>query len=156
MRYNLVSGFGALLCTLFISAFASVTHAGVSDNVNPTTLGNIDVELSDDANDGCWTNLGEAKTYAADKLDILGYKVLPKWVPGMATFQVSVHSERDSQKTCYGNIAVTVYIAVYNDEVFGFHRVAEKSTIFLRSKNANTLVLEVIKSLIDQMREKQN
>ena len=78
MRCNLVSGFGAILCTLFISAFSSVTHAFVAEGVSPTKLGNFEVFLIDNADDGCWTNLGEDKTYAADKLGILGYKVLPE------------------------------------------------------------------------------
>ena len=73
----------------------------------------------------------------------------------MANFQVTVNSERNSQGTCYGHVSTKVYMSAHKDGLFGNHVVADKGSIFLRSKNANTLVLEVIKKLIDEMKEEQ-
>jgi len=147
---------GALICAISISLLASKANAFVSDNVNPSSLGNTEVEIVDDASDGCWTNLGEAKTYVADKLGNLGYTVVSEWTPGDASFSVEVNSERDSGNRCYGNIAIMIYIARTTDGIFGYHRVGSSGTIFKGYKNANSLVLEQIKKMIDQMREKQN
>ena len=148
--------FGALICAISISLLASKANAYVADNVNPSSLGGIEVEIIDDADDGCWTNLGEAKTYAADKLGILGYEVVQKWSSGDASFQIYVNSERDSDNVCYGNVNVIIYIARTTDRIFGYHRVGKTGSIFKRPNNANSIVLEQIKTLIDEMREKQN
>ncbi len=147
---------GALICAISISLLASKANAYVADNVNPSSLGNTEVEIVDDASDGCWTNLGEAKTYVADKLGNLGYTVVSEWTPGDASFSVQVNSERDSDNRCYGNIDIMIYIARTTDGIFGYHRVGNSGTIFKGYNNANSLVLEQIKKMIDQMREKQN
>ena len=147
---------GAFICAISISLLASKANAFVSDNVNPSSLGNTEVEIIDDASNGCWTNLGEAKTYAADKLGNLGYTVVSEWTLGDASFSVNVTSERDSDNRCYGDIDIMIYIARTTDGIFGYHRVGKSGSIFKGYKNANSLVLEQIKKMIDQMREKQN
>ena len=147
---------GAFICALSLSLQASKAHAWVSDNVSPSSLGAIEVEIIDDAEDGCWTNIGESKAYAKDKLELLGYEVVSKWSLGDATFSISVLSERMIDgNSCYGSITVDLYIAQTAGRVFGYHKVGSNNFVFIRSSNANNLILNRIKGMIDEMREKQ-
>ncbi len=35
------------------------------------------VEIVDNADNGCWTNIGEVKTYAEDQMELMGFTVFP-------------------------------------------------------------------------------
>ena len=146
---------GTFICAL--SLLASRADAWVSDNVSPSSLGAIEVEIRDDAEGGCWTNIGESKAYATDKLELLGYEVVSKWSVGDASFSVTVISQRLNNNTsCFGAINIDLYIAQITGGVFGYHHVGGSKYVFVEPSNANNLILDRIKAMVDQMREEQN
>jgi len=46
----------------------------------PSNVDSVAVSINDGADDGCWTNLVEAKRYAEDKLELAGFKVRSKGI----------------------------------------------------------------------------
>jgi hypothetical protein len=129
-----------------------VTQAWVFEELSPSTFGNINVSIVDAASSGCWTNLGEVKTYAEDKLRNLGYVVVDS---GNSSLGISVFSERSREGTCYGNIAIQIYKIVSNNGLTGFLEVGGRNHIFKGYDNANTIALGNVKIMIDEMRAKQ-
>lgn len=71
------------VCLLFASMTASYSF-DMSEQVTPSKIDSIAVYINDGAKDGCWTNLGEAKRYAEDKLELAGFTVRSSndnWTP---------------------------------------------------------------------------
>ena len=63
-----------MVCILFI-LFGSQASAWVSKEFIPSNVSLITVDIHDQANDGCWTKIGEVKRCAEDKLKLPGFKV---------------------------------------------------------------------------------
>lgn len=62
----------------------------------------VAVDVIDDAKGGCWTNLGESRSYAEDKLRERGFEV-----ENQASVRIAllVHANRSSEG-CFGRLAV--------------------------------------------------
>ncbi len=60
---------------------------------------------ANDGLDGCWTNIGEARTYAEDKLSELGYEVRDDDEKVNVRMKLSINSQRNGDK-CLGSISV--------------------------------------------------
>ena len=142
---------------LFASILAvtpDLVGAGVWGYPTPSSFGSVQVAVADDASDGCWTNLGEVKTYAEDILRNLNYSVSSGDAPG--TFLIGVTSERASNGKCYGSVSIQMYKLQEIDGLFGFLEVAETGGIFVNHDNANIVTLNYVKKLTDELRDKFN
>lgn len=133
----------AIATLVLMASVPNVAEAAwVSPSLNPQTFGPVQVYLNDDATDGCWTNLGEVKTYAEDKLRGLGYMVFSE---SIRRFEISVNSQRMSNGQCYGNISIQMFRVEHVNGLSGFLLVVDGGSIFLRNENANNYVLDTIK-----------
>tara|TARA_R100000935_G_scaffold1193_1_gene3835 strand:- start:3492 stop:3983 length:492 start_codon:yes stop_codon:yes gene_type:complete len=140
-----------LICLSVSTCFlATTSSAGIwPTDLNPANFGEISVVMADDASDGCWTNLGEVETYAADKLRSLGYTITNK--PRSGSFSVMVNSERLDSGKCYGNVKIQIYRPTIDNGLFGYLEVADRGGIFTGYDNANSLVLDYVKKIADEM-----
>ncbi len=122
------------------------------DIVNPSNLETVTVKVFDDAEGGCWTNIGETRTYAEDKLSELGYTVVKD--PKEADFRMnlSVLSNR-SASGCWGYVDIQLKTRASLLNGFGLADalVGEVGRILVDHDNANILMLDVIKELTDEM-----
>ena len=143
----------AVTTLMMLGSVPNVAQAYVSSTLNPERFGDVQVLLGDNATGGCWTNLGEAKTYVEDQLRRLGYAVVTEETLG--TFAISVASARMNNGLCYGNIHLQMYRPEIGRDLFGFLEVAALSYTFVNHSNANIGVLDKIKLLIDEMEMKQ-
>ncbi len=117
----------------------------------------VEVVVHDDAVGGCWTNIGEAKTYAEDKLRELGYSIFVEDENAedgkQMDFYITVNSGRSALGTCYG--AVTIELLAPAELTYSKGRsyavLGDIGYTFVGRENANVLVLEVIKKLTDEM-----
>lgn len=149
LNYLKASLFSLIAVVAFATAPAS---AWVADNVTPENLGTIEVDINDLATGGCWTNLGEVKTYAADKLAEVGFEVVEN---SRALFIIIVHSERAANDLCYGRIDTSIGVAVSHNGMFGGLEVGSEGSIFSNYRNANTLTLDVVREQIEQLEDAQ-
>ncbi|MDB4071339.1 hypothetical protein N9512_02630 [Amylibacter sp.] len=139
------------VCLLIASMTASYSFE-VSKQVTPSKIDSIAVFINDGAKQGCWTNLGEAKRYAEDKLELAGFTVRSsndKWTPKGYALEISVASNRVSSADCYGNISITLYQPNWIDGVYGHFEVGEGGGVYMGYKNANQNVLDYIQRFID-------
>lgn len=146
-KYSIVG----LICLSVSTYFLATTSSAaiLPTDLNPTNFGEISVVITDDASDGCWTNLGEVETYAGDKLRSLGYTISNK--PTSGTFSVMVNSERREGGKCYGNVHIQIYRPTFDKGLLGYLEVARQGGIFVGYDNANSLVLGHVKKLADEM-----
>jgi hypothetical protein len=141
-----------LALVLLVSANTATAYVWGED-WSPAAIGSMKVAIDDEAKGGCWTNLGEAKTYAEDKLRNLGFTVTAG--PADYDFMITINSRRVSDR-CYGSIRIIIYSPAEHNGNVGFHEIGVSSLIFIGYKNANTLVLDQIKSITDDIAAKRN
>jgi hypothetical protein len=122
--------------------------AWVTESLTPGNFGSVRVVVEDMATGGCWTNLGEAQTYAEDKLGTIGYRV-EEQTRGM--FIVQVHAERTDAGKCYGRIYSAMLLSAGEKGMRGELELSRVNSIFTNYPNANTLTLDLIKAHIDQL-----
>jgi len=148
-----------LLLTASLLMLATQASAWVSKDFVPNKLGEIRVTINDNAQDGCWTNIGEVKRYAKDKLELLGYDVsndlsFTYLNQNDFDFFVNVLSARN-QGTCYGVINLAMARKVDNANIRGEFTAAGGSTAFLHGDNVNQYLLEVLGDFFDEMKNPQ-
>ena len=128
---------------------------------SPEVIETIAIVISDDATGGCWTNLGEAKTYAEDQLRLKGYEltqehivIFGSWGASSWDFNILVHSERLDNGRCYGSAKIELKTFVSEEfredrHTSGRLVIGKTGSIFTGYQNANTLVLDLIREAID-------
>lgn len=119
--------------------------------ITPDSFTDVSVRLADDARNGCWTNLGEVKTYAEDKLELKGFTVVSHSderpnSSDQAVMNVHIVSSRAKSGGCFGVIAVDLLSALIWDGKMSITGPVGLGTkrIFTRAQNTNILALETV------------
>ena len=138
------------ICLLIASMTASYSFE-VSEQVTPSKIDSIAVYINDGAKDGCWTNLGETKRYAEDKLELAGFTVRSskdKWTPKGYALEITITSRRTDYSECYGYISLSLYQPNWVDGVYGNFVVGGGGGSFAGYENTNQLILDRIQVFI--------
>ncbi len=124
----------------------------MEDLVSPEKFESVTIVISDQAVDGCWTNIGEAKTYAEDKLSELGFKVLPEDEMVSIRVLLTVASAR-TPVGCYGSVSIetTAPAMLWETKEPAMALVGSVGGIFAGQDKANLIVLRYIEDLVDEM-----
>jgi hypothetical protein len=138
---------------LIAGILPSMAAAWVSGNLSPTTFGPLKVAVYDDAYDGCWTNLGEAKTYAEDRLRNLGYIISDD--VRFHEVAISVNTKRYVNGLCYGSIDIQIFSSEVVNGIYGNFEVAYSKATFIVPGNINQEALNQIRMMTDEMRAAQ-
>ncbi len=140
----------ALAAALAIPASAKAWI--LEDIVTPDNLEKVAVRVFDSAENGCWTNIGETRTYAEDKLKELGYVVVKDPQKADLRLDLSVNSER-STGGCWGSLDVELktHASLLSGHGFADAIVGEIGTSFVDYDNANILILDCVKDIFDEM-----
>lgn len=138
-----------------VASFATTRPTNADDLLKPEMFERAHVELVDSASGGCWTNLGESKTYAMDKFTETGFDfehdISGLERVGDVVIVIEVTSERTSSR-CYGHLEVSVVTGLYVDPADKYVTGSigyVGSQIFSGYDNANLLVLDLIKRVAD-------
>lgn len=106
--------FSALASALI--TFASSPAVAKETLWSPTDFKGAWVSIIDKAENGCWTNIGEVKTYAADQLELAGFKVVeepevregethPIITDDLVMLVIRVKGTRWSNDLCVGDVS---------------------------------------------------
>jgi len=148
-----------LLLTAFLVLFASHASAWVSKNFIPDEVSQINVEINDQANSGCWTNIGEVKRYTEDKLELAGFKVSRNKFKNYVDdrhFILNIHvNATRGVSTCFGDIRFGIIKSILNNNMYGMFIVGEYGSNFTGSQNANAYILELIGGFIKEVEDPQ-
>ena len=122
------------------------------DKVKLKDISPITVELMDGATNGCWTNLMEAKNYAAGQIDIAGGKVVETAQEASSYFIIHVQAARMNEGQCFGSLQVSSYRPHNHNGVITLAMFSQ----YLRTAvqpNFNNFVLDVIKEAVQEWKE---
>ncbi|WP_170599229.1 hypothetical protein [Ruegeria arenilitoris] len=93
-----------------LTSFAAVATSASADNhpfpFHIAGLSPVWVQVTDNAKDGCWTNIGEVKTYAVDQLSLLGVETVDN-AKANSVYRIIVNGSRRVDG-CYGTITFQV------------------------------------------------
>ena len=144
--------------TLYLSfAFSNMALSEAFDATGkPLNVDHVAVYLSDNAQDGCWTNLGETKKYAEDKLLLKNYKLYdesaPKYYDRHYILNVFVSAWRPYDNgACVGVIDVHFGTTTQIEDVEHRAMYAQEWTHNIFKANLNSNVLDKVKSLIESL-----
>ncbi|MDA9612728.1 hypothetical protein N9S22_01275 [Paracoccaceae bacterium] len=123
--------------------------------VKLSDIGPFYVELMDGADNGCWTNLMEAKSYAAGQIDIAGGKVVeqsenPK---AKAVFTIVVNAARVESGPCFGFVQVSVLRPDYLIGVNVIVYYSQYARPAVKGSNLNNFTLDVIKEAVAEWKD---
>lgn len=116
--------------------------------------GDISVVIYDSATNGCWTNIKEAKTYASDKIEILGGTISDKIAASTRGLEFQIIASGSRSKItgrCDGSISIRVVRlskSTAHPETFGLMVYSEIAWWLSDNVNFNNNVLDAIKEAI--------
>jgi hypothetical protein len=148
-----------LLLTASLLMFSTQASAWVSKQFIPSNVSLITVNIDDQANDGCWTNIGEVKRYTEDKLELAGFKVSREKFESYEDekhylLAVTVNSSRNGSK-CYGSIQLYIFKGTWVNNVGGLLYVGELGGTFTQHDNVNQLALNYVGKFMKQVEDPQ-
>ncbi len=114
------------------------------------------VKIIDEASDGCWTNIKEAKRYAEDQFELAGFPVDREMNEitdlNEAEIVIWLTGKRRDNGICFGSYSASVNTPLHFEEIDKYYiaRVgAGASADYLNNENANTAVLNAIKEFAE-------
>ena len=136
-----------LFITFMFVFLSSQASAWVSKEFIPSKVSLINVFMSDQATDGCWTNIGEVKRYVEDKLELVGFKVSREKFEGYENdkhfiLSVMVNAKRTTGK-CFGDVEFEIIRYIKNNNMGGMFLVGQYGSNFKGGENANQYTLKL-------------
>ena len=138
--------FALILCLILPSFVAAQKF---DDKVKLNDIGPIVVELMDGATNGCWTNLMEAKNYAAGQIDIAGGKVVETAQEASSVFVIYVQAQRMDDGLCFGGVLVSIYRPHNHNGVNALALFSQLMSTGVQA-NFNNLALDVTKQAVQE------
>ena len=147
-----------LLIAVMFVFYGSQASAWVSKEFTPSNVDEINVQIVDDAGEGCWTNIGEVKRYAEDKLELAGHNVYRKRKDGWTGFKhyklrIQIIANRKQFKDCYGAYNIKLYKLNKTDGVNGAFLVGEILGSFNAYQNVNQLTLKEVGDFMKEVED---
>ena len=145
------------LLLLLFTVPVQAQHSGDFD-ISQAKL--VEVNIDDQASDGCWSNLGEARTYAEDKLKIAGANVgetdYTDADERIYDLRVVVVAERLPNGLCTGMLEVELraWVRVHDDYIVATP--VGNAGWVANAQNMNSEILNYISEAISQLSPKQD
>jgi hypothetical protein len=139
----------ALSFVTFLGATSLSSAYVFDDTLSPDTVPSISVTITDETEGGCWTNISDVKSYAEEKLKLLGYNVILK--PRIHRLAVRVVSLRTPEELCVGVVTLNIGAVGKLEGLYGVHIIANSTNIFANSKNANIAIFDFISSFMKEL-----
>jgi hypothetical protein len=104
------------------------------------------VGIYDEAKDGCWTNLGEVKRYAEDKLMLKGANVVYDMDGANLVLNILVKtiSIQEFPNNCIGQVEINLQKGVRSKGFKWLATMAESGVLFVDQKPINVQLLDEI------------
>jgi len=139
--------------------FAAPSYAQfISQEFRLADTGTVHVQLSDNATNGCWTNLRETREYAEEKLRSKGAKISsePRLGDHDYRFSVSVTAYRTGGG-CVAAVQIQLYTSRFlpnlnGQMIFYIAEVGFSNRLISGYPKANEAVLDYVKEFIDKLK----
>lgn len=148
-----------LFIAVMFVLFGSQASAWVSKGFVPANVSKVNVGMNDDAQGGCWTNIGEVKRYTEDKLELAGFTVQRdkfEYYDDRNHFVlgVGVTAKRNNGR-CYGEISMYIMKQAIENNVHAKFIVGEYGSIFTGYDNVNQYILELVGGFMKEVEDPQ-
>ena len=145
-----------LLIILLLTFFSTQASAWVSKGFVPANVSLITVNIDDQANDGCWTNISEVKRYTEDKLELEGFNVSRDKFDGYKErnhyiVTVVINAQRNAG-LCFGSIKLDITKALRTHKILGMFSLGSTGSIFSGQENINRSVLGQVDKFIKEVK----
>jgi hypothetical protein len=148
-----------LLLTASLLMLTTQASAWVSKGFVPANVYKVNVLIADSASDGCWTNIGEVKRYAEDKLELAGFNVSREkfqWYENDRHYTLSVMvSSSRNVSTCFGDIGFGIAKFIKDNNIEGMNLIGDYGSNFTGAENANQYTLKLIGEFMKQVEDPQ-
>lgn len=130
---------------LIVLFTTSVSKAEISYN----KLAMIEVAIEDQAKDGCWTNIGEVRSYIEgsfrNKKVPVG-EVLSNPYEKKYTFMVTTFGGRIRNGVCIGNVEIDLWAGMLIGDIFHAATAFQRQSLLVSNpnKNLNNQILDVV------------
>ena len=106
----------------------------------------IAVGIYDEAKGGCWTNLGEVKRYAEDKLMLKGAVIADDIDDARLVLDIYVKtiSVEEYPENCIGQIEIVLLKGIKSNGYRWVGTMAKSGGLFVQQKPTNVMVLEAV------------
>ena len=149
-----------LILILLTPAWA--TGEVIDSDVSLRDFTTINIRIHDDVENGCWTNISETKSYAADQLELIGGKIdrntdsiaFEGNPDGSVTFYIHVKGGYVIDNLCVGNIDIKLINFTRGYSNFG--GIIFYSTFGARLadySNFNSYVLDAVKIAVKDWKD---
>ena len=141
-----------LALILFLMAPTWAAAQKYDENVKLSDIGPFYIEVIDTAQNGCWTNIAEAKSYAAGQITLAGGNTVDTRQEANGMFLIAVTAKRMENGMCYGHLKAN--FGRY-ENIQGFWAIAyfsELGTAGVVTTNFNNDLLDWIKRAIAEWR----
>ena len=147
----------AAVVALILLIGSSATAKVYDDKFDLKNVASIGVELVDNADGACWTNLKEAREYAEEKLRMRGAKIDNDGVPtaNNYSFAINVLGQRlfkNGTGPCFGNVSVELFTFGYFNGNFHAISAGAHYEAVLHNENLNRYVIRAIKEFIAEFK----
>ena len=148
-----------LFIAVMFVLYGSQASAWVSQDFKLSNVDEINVKIVDQADDGCWTNIGEVKRYAEDKLELAGYNVYRKKKNGFTGYkhyklQIMVHSYRNASG-CWGAVEFLLYNQTEIEGIVGTFLAGKYDAVFSNYTNVNQFALKAVGKFMKEVEDPQ-
>ena len=143
----------ALLATWSVTA-----EAERFGNLNFSDIFNVRVQINDQADGACWTNLKEAREYAEEKFRINGVNLSkgdPSWLDRSYDFRITVNAARvyqDGGGPCFGYTDIRLVTFAKVNEHYHLASGYEEFAALLQNDNFNKFIIERIGKFFAEMK----
>jgi hypothetical protein len=119
---------------------------------------NVFLTLNDGVQHGCWTNIGEVKTYAKDKLELKGYNV-KEYVEGRSPaspsldyyFVIRAMGWRPTEAWCVGSFDIVLYTPILIRGIRHAAQIGQFSDTTIYPENMNTEILDAVGTFVSKL-----
>ena len=119
---------------------------------------NVFLTLNDGVQHGCWTNIGEVKTYAKDKLELKGYNV-KEYVEGRSPaspsldyyFVIRAMGWRPTEAWCVGSFDIVLYTPILIRGIRHAAQIGQFSDTTIYPENMNTEILDAVSTFVSKL-----
>jgi hypothetical protein len=148
-----------LALTLLLIAPSLANAAQIFDPTGkPLGSENVFLTLNDGVQHGCWTNIGEVKTYAKDKLELKGYNV-KEYVEGRSPaspsldyyFVIRAMGWRPTEAWCVGSFDIVLYSPILVRGIRHAAQIGQFSDTTIYPENMNTEILDAVGTFVSKL-----
>ena len=137
--------FFRLVLTLYFLIFS--TNLLLAQQMNPEfswdKISSIYVQIDDNAEGNCWTNLKESREYAEEKLRAKGISVKQN-MPVEYLLNIKVNAMRDKLGWCIGVLHLRLTTLGTGDDIFGHLIMGEDGYMGQIERNFNSTMIDLI------------